>query len=199
MVCARYNNNANIANLLINAGANIYAKDNLGNNIIHHLIDHPYRKDNTFENLLCYIINRDISINEQNNMGATPLFQAARYSESLSFKRLLNHGANPFIKTINNPDQLFSNISAAEIIQKYLLLVPVMHNWLKSHNNNYEMFKTLKEITHDKYLQQHNYKHIKKIPRLPESVLKEIFKHLNYPWRYEDQIISDNFDIKQYT
>ncbi len=163
-----------------------------------------HREPKKYQLIISSLLEYGADINAKDSYGNTILGYVLKrrwLKKHIIARNLLDNGANPFI--INEHKDSLAIIAQSTAYKDYsdaiiFIAKRLMLSWIEKHKNEYEGFREFKEITHDKYLQHPNYTHIKKIPRLPESVLKEIFKDLNYPWRYEDQINSHNFDIEQY-
>lgn len=160
------------------------------------------------------LFDNNVDINTQDTYGNTLLGHTLHVTRKMNtyipdslIRILMSKGSNPFIL---NKD----NISLAILAQKTapscissavyawrmrggescsrMIANKIMLSWLEKHRDNYERFRAFKENMHDKYIRNNQ------TPHLQEAELRINFDNLNLPWRYEDQINPDNFDIEQY-
>ena len=93
--------------MLLNAGANISARSSDGNTVLHWAVYHLRNSQNRAQNI-ALLISRGADINAQNNYGATVLFAPFYWEKTLFIKTLLQHGADPNIRSIDGETALLS-------------------------------------------------------------------------------------------
>ena len=122
-LATRYNGNAEIIKELINAGAEIHAKDNKGLTPLHYAAA-LYNKIGVIKEL----INARADVNAQNNDDDTPLHKAAFLNENVEvIKELCNANADIDARGNNGEkpyDRLLHNIRLSNDPEAIALLKP---------------------------------------------------------------------------
>lgn len=83
----------NIAQALLNHGANVNLQDEDGNTALHHAVNHFYHLE-----IAEMLLNYGANVNVQSNTGDTALHRAASYGHHLTVILLLKNGANVHLK-----------------------------------------------------------------------------------------------------
>ncbi|KAI1461860.1 hypothetical protein F4805DRAFT_475208 [Annulohypoxylon moriforme] len=100
--------NVDMANILIQCGANLNARNTLGITPLHLAIRH------NFKNVAKLLIDRGADVNAENCEGTTPLLLAVRQGSEDMAGRLIDHGAN-----INKEDDEGRSLLHIAVIRAY--------------------------------------------------------------------------------
>lgn len=117
--------------MLLDAGADIEAKDNIGNTVLIQACHFGLAND-----AVKFLVNCGANVNAKNNFGYTPLMVSAEMGYADNVKLLLESGANIYEKTEEGDDAILLARHQSERSKDRKAILNILESWIEMDNQN---------------------------------------------------------------